>query len=175
MDLSYEDGLAATCPRFLRLRILELQRHTATRYVYYLIDSKNAEIRVAAAISYDNATVKYIADTEFVKKYSSLYQLEDIFEWDVADDFKTWIESILAQKPKFIHPYHRSSKYLTMDEDIPIIHYVIMTACPPISYRATRHAFRSAILIQSDILQKLVLPSPVHISDARNLSTDLNF
>lgn len=45
----------------------------------------------------------------------------NVFEWDIVDAFKTWIKSNLAQRPKFIHPYRHSSKYLMVDEGIPII------------------------------------------------------
>ncbi|KAI8574608.1 hypothetical protein RHMOL_Rhmol01G0367200 [Rhododendron molle] len=123
----------------------------------YLIDSKNQKIRIGAAIPYDNVVLRYIADTEFVKKYSTLYELGDVFEWDVADAFKTWIKAILPQRPRFIQPYCRSSKYLMLDVDLPIIDYVMVIAYLPISYRATRHAFRTAILVKVDILEKLKL------------------
>ncbi|KAI8536006.1 hypothetical protein RHMOL_Rhmol10G0221300 [Rhododendron molle] len=49
-----------------------------------------------------------------------------------------------------------STRFIFCVSNSTLLTNVIITACPPISYRATCHAFRSAILIESDILQKMV-------------------
>ncbi|KAG5566133.1 hypothetical protein RHGRI_001909 [Rhododendron griersonianum] len=122
MDLSYENGLATTCPRFVHLRILELQRRTDTRYVYYLIDSNNAEIRVDAAISYDSVAVKYIADNEFVKKILfSWQQFNSNFLNHPYQMYHTKFIMLFIPHVQQV-PYVMNSYLLAPDEAVAMIH-----------------------------------------------------
>lgn len=66
---------------------------------YYLFDSNNKVVKVGASVPCDES-VKYIADCEFVNRYSTVFDLGNVFQWTHLIDFHIWMESIIDLQPK---------------------------------------------------------------------------
>ncbi|KAF7138806.1 hypothetical protein RHSIM_Rhsim07G0090000 [Rhododendron simsii] len=109
MAVSFEDALASTCPRFVKvLRVRRYRLGIERGAVYYLKSSNDTFVRVGESTSRSPHNLKYTADVAFIKKYSVLLELGERFQWEKARDFEDWLASIVNARPKFIQPFCRS-------------------------------------------------------------------
>lgn len=99
MAMSIEDQLASTCHNFVRI--------LRVRNEYFLIDERNKGVKVGQAV-HDNPGIRYCADWTFIKKYSGLFELGEVFQWNNSAKFYDWLRSILIANPRFIEPHLRS-------------------------------------------------------------------
>ncbi|KAH7864995.1 hypothetical protein Vadar_000921 [Vaccinium darrowii] len=119
MALSFQDQLAASCPRFVRSLTVQYSRTTPEMGAeYYLINTNYRLIKVACSTPNGVHNLKYIANMTFVKKYCCLFHLGHIFQWDEYDHFKAWMNMIVNQNPTFVDPYYRSSLAFTIAENL---------------------------------------------------------
>lgn len=72
---------------------------------YYLFDSDNKIVRVGKAILSGAEVVKYVADDEFIKRYSLIFELGDVLEWTHLHQFYAWMDSIIASRLKLCSLY----------------------------------------------------------------------
>lgn len=49
--------------------------------------------------------ILYSADWTFIKKYSGLFELGEVFQWNNSANFYDWLRSILIANPWFIEPH----------------------------------------------------------------------
>ncbi|KAI8530232.1 hypothetical protein RHMOL_Rhmol11G0040100 [Rhododendron molle] len=97
--MSIEDQLASTCHNFVSI--------LRVRNEYFLIDERNKGVKVGQAV-HDNAAIRYSAHWNFIKKYSALFELGEVFQWNNSVNFYNWLRSILIANPRFIEPHLRS-------------------------------------------------------------------
>lgn len=110
MAVSFQNQLASSCPHFVRgLHVHHSRIVTNTGADYYFIDSSYNVIKVAFSLATPCDDYGYIADPNFVKKYSCLFDLGHAFRWKTYENLQAWMTRIVAQRPKFIEPYYRSS------------------------------------------------------------------
>lgn len=99
MAMSIQDQLASTCHNFMRI--------LRVRNEYFLIDERNKGVKVGQAV-HEYSGIRYLADSTFIKKYSCLFALGEVFQWNNSANFYDWLRSILIANPRFIEPHLRS-------------------------------------------------------------------
>ncbi|KAG5532702.1 hypothetical protein RHGRI_027111 [Rhododendron griersonianum] len=97
--MSIQDQLASTCHNFMRI--------LRVRNEYFLIAERNKGVKVGQAV-HEHSAIRYSADSTFIKKYSSLFALGEVFQWNNSTNFYNWLRSILIANPRFIEPHLRS-------------------------------------------------------------------
>ncbi|KAG5536284.1 hypothetical protein RHGRI_023908 [Rhododendron griersonianum] len=119
MALSFQDQLASTCQHFVEIYSMPRSRNGITAGVeYYFRDSKHNHIKAAEAVPCNADDIRYIADYAFIQKYSALFDLSRVFQWKKPNKFKSWLTNILSARPKFIHPFYRSTNNLFIPRNL---------------------------------------------------------
>ncbi|KAF7138440.1 hypothetical protein RHSIM_Rhsim07G0141200 [Rhododendron simsii] len=146
--------------------------------VYYLKSSNDTVVKVGESTSRNPHNLEYTADVAFIKKYSVLFELGwdrvalthnlgrnyilmfglvghlqfDLFVFDeegceVSYDWSTTL------------PIHQANAPIGWDAELDICNAngsAALTACPPSSFRASRHALRCNLLLSSSDLERLI-------------------
>lgn len=86
MAMRIEDQLASTCHNFVHI--------LRVRDEYFLINERNKGTKVGQAMR-EHHSIRYSADWTFIKRYSALFGLGKVFEWNNSRNFYDWLRSIL--------------------------------------------------------------------------------
>ncbi|KAG5512786.1 hypothetical protein RHGRI_018301 [Rhododendron griersonianum] len=118
-----QDWLASTCPTFVGNITVRKNTRTERRGSdYYLQTDDGRLVLVASSFPRTSKRLRYVVNREFIIRYSSMFNLGTIFEWDACDQFKHWMESLVNCTPQYIQPHLRAINQLGSPDKHPVHH-----------------------------------------------------
>ncbi|KAG5557445.1 hypothetical protein RHGRI_007627 [Rhododendron griersonianum] len=91
-----QDWLASTCPTYVgNITVRKNSNDERRGSDYYLQTDDGRVVLVASSFPRTSKNLRYIVNREFIIRYSSMFNLGTIFEWDACDQFKHWMQSLV--------------------------------------------------------------------------------
>ncbi|KAI8530778.1 hypothetical protein RHMOL_Rhmol11G0085600 [Rhododendron molle] len=132
MHRNSHNWLASTCPTFVgNISVRKNNTRERCGSDYYLQTDDGKLVLVASSFPRGPKNLRYIVNRHFIICYSNMFNMDPTFEWDVCDQFKHWMESLINCMPRYIQPHLRAINQLgssTQHLGTLLIHVIPITS-----------------------------------------------